>query len=244
MQCPNGCNTAGTDCATCPTGQTSCPMGCRDLMHDPMNCGQCDNICPAPAANTGIPVCISSMCNVQCNTGYLACDPSQAICQRTLWDFEDATLEGWKILATPTAAGKPMVNNAGGHSGKFSLLVPLDATGQMRQFDAGPLICAGKGVSKVVSTVIAWVALVPSGTPSAPGRGSYIGLRITSESGDTLTKINVPAYNEWFQLKAPLPAGDVQLLQFAVEGLLAPPDIITVNPDWTGAIYIDDVQIQ
>ena len=27
MQCPSGCNTAGTDCATCPTGQTSCPSG-------------------------------------------------------------------------------------------------------------------------------------------------------------------------------------------------------------------------
>src|SRR4030095_685388 len=50
MPCPSGtCNAGGTDCATCPTGQTNCPTGCKDLTRDVMNCGQCGRVCPAPA---------------------------------------------------------------------------------------------------------------------------------------------------------------------------------------------------
>ena len=70
---------------------------------DVMNCGACDNMCPAPAPNTGIPVCLNSTCDISCNPGYLSCMPaSLAMCQETVWDFEDGTTEGFKLLSTPT----------------------------------------------------------------------------------------------------------------------------------------------
>ena len=72
------CNTSGTDCATCPTGQTSCANGCKDLTRDVMNCRTCGNVCPAPQPGTGIAVCISSTCSISCNTGYLECRPCRA----------------------------------------------------------------------------------------------------------------------------------------------------------------------
>src|SRR4029079_11899025 len=122
--------------------------------------------------------------------------------------------------------------NTVSHTGKYSLGVPINATGQLRQFDVGPTLCAdrapaiGKGL-----TVYASMALVPSNKPDPPGRGSYVGIRITSESGDTLGKATIPGYSVWFDMKAALPAGDTQVKQIAIEGVFAPPDTITTNPD-------------
>jgi hypothetical protein len=246
MQCPsNTCNTAGTDCATCPSGQTNCPAGCKDLMRDPANCSQCGNVCPAPAAN-GIPICINSTCDVQCNSGYLACDPGLAICQPTLWTFEDGLLSGWKILgANPpgAVAGKPAVTSNAGHTSKFSLTAPIDATDKERIFDLGPPICAGKGVSGKGFTVTAYVALTPLGTPATPGRATYFGVVVTTESGDHISKVTgFPGYGTWVKISTSVP-GDSQLIQFAVEGGIAPPDAIGQPTEWTGTVYIDDVTI-
>jgi hypothetical protein len=249
MQCTNGCNAAGTDCATCPTGQTSCAAGCRDLARDVTNCGQCGLVCPSPASGTGIPVCINSTCNISCNPGYLECTPASiAICQNTVWDFETQTLEGFRVLNSPTAvSGKLVVTSAAVSSGKFALGVPIDASATTsRGFQVGPLICASRGAAIAKGLSVNAVMMVqPSGNPPALGRASYFGVRVYSESNPTdgtLTRFSLPGYGEWFKIATPLPAGDVQLMGFAIEGVFAT-DIITAG-DWVGGVYIDDVTIR
>ena len=125
------CNTAGTDCAICPTGQTSCPTGCKDLTRDVMNCSQCGNACPTPQpAGTGIAVCSSSTCNISCNAGYLECSPaSLAMCQQGAWDFEDMTLGGFRITNSPSAAVKLGITGRGPHTGKYTFGIQINATG-------------------------------------------------------------------------------------------------------------------
>jgi hypothetical protein len=249
MQCQNGCNSSGTDCATCPSGQTSCADGCHDLTSDPMNCGGCATPCPSPASGTGIPICVNSTCNVQCNSGYLACSPpSIAICQQTVWDFENQNIEGFRVLNSPTAvSGKMVATSAQVHSGKFSLGVPIDAgNSTSRVFQVGPPICGGRGsVQGKALSVTGWMLVQPSGTPPALGKATYFGIRVYSESNPdtgTLVKFQPPAYGQWFKMSTPLPAGDVQVISYAVEGGIAT-DVIINPADWVGAVYIDDVTI-
>jgi len=245
MPCPQGCNSAGTDCATCPPGQTSCPAGCRDLTRDVMNCGGCGTVCPAPGANTGIPVCINSNCDVSCNPGYLECTPaSLAICERSSWDFEDATIEGFRVLNTAPAIGKLTATTAQAHTGKYSLGALVNASGSTRGYQVGPIVCAGRGaVQGKALTVTAWMMLSPTvGTNPTLGRAAYFGIHIVSESGDTLIKGSPRGYNEWFPISAPLHAGDTQITSFWLEGVFAT-DLLPAG-DWTGALYIDDVTIQ
>jgi hypothetical protein len=249
MQCPNVCNAAGTDCATCPNGQMSCPAGCRDTNRDVNNCGGCDRVCPAPQQGTGIPVCINATCSISCNPGYLECTPASiAHCQDTVWDFEDQTLEGFHILTMPSAiSGKPMVTSVQTHTGKFSLGLPITAsTTTSRGFQIGPPVCLANGaaIAKGLS-VSAWLMVEPSGNPPAIGRATYFGVRVYSESSPdvgAIVKFPLRGYKEWFQVSTALPAGDLQLSQFAVEGVFV--NDLAVAGDWTGAVYIDDVTIQ
>ena len=45
---------------------------CGDTDSDPMNCGECGNVCDAPS--NGAPVCQSGACGVECDGGYDAVD--------------------------------------------------------------------------------------------------------------------------------------------------------------------------
>jgi hypothetical protein len=249
MQCQNGCNSSGTDCATCPNGQTSCADGCHDLTRDPMNCGGCATPCPAPSPSTGIPVCINSSCDIQCNAGYLACSPpSIAICQQTVWDFEDGNIEGFRVLNTPTAvSGKMVAQSAAVASGKYALGIPIDAgNSTSRGFQVGPPICASRGqVIAKGSSVTAVMLIQPSGNPPALGKATYFGIRLVTENSPdgVIVKFQPPAYGQWFKISTPMPANDVQLISFAVEGVFAT-DVIINPADWIGAVYLDDVTIQ
>jgi len=192
INCSSGCNTAGTDCATCPPGQSVCPAGCRDLTRDPMNCGACGTVCASPASGTGIATCVSSSCGIQCNPGYFECSPaSLAICQQTVWDFEDASLEGFRVVTTPTAVAKLGITNDPVRSGKyaFGAVIKATGTGLTRGYQVGTPICAGRGpiVGKGI-TVSGWMLIEPSDPKETFGPASYWGIRITSESGDTLAK--------------------------------------------------------
>jgi hypothetical protein len=246
MQCTNGCNTAGTDCANCPAGQTSCPAGCRDLTRDVTNCGQCGNACPEPDKTAGIAVCVNSSCNINCNPGYLACLPvSLAMCQPTVWDFEDMTLEGFRVLNSPSCAGKLGYTSAVAHSGKYSLGAVIKASGSTRGYQIGPPICGDRGpVTNKGLTVTAWMLLVPTAGVPTPtlGRNAYFGIRITTESGDTLVKGSPRGYNEWFPVSVSAPAGDVTLKSLILEGVFA--SDIALPTDWVGDVFFDDITIQ
>jgi len=246
MQCPSGCNTAGTDCATCPTGQTSCPAGCRDLTSDPANCSSCGTVCPAPPVkDSGIPVCVNSTCGVKCNPGFLECSPaSLAICQQATWDFEDMTLGGFRVLNSPSAAVKLGYTSQIVHSGKFALGAVIDATGTTRGYQIGPPFCGAAArsyVSGKTITVSAWMLIEPSDKAETFGPLSYWGIRITTESGDTLAKGSPRGYNEWFPVSVTAPAGDTQLSAVVVEGVFAADT--KLPSDWTGNVYFDDITI-
>ena len=246
MQCTTGCNTAGTDCATCPPGQTSCPQGCKNLTSDVTNCGMCGNVCPSPAGGAGIPTCGNSTCGILCNAGFVECSPpSLGICQPTVWDFEDMSIEGYRVITTPSAAGKLGVTSQFAHSGKFSLgaIIKATGTGLTRGFQIGPLMCADKGLipGKGV-TVTGWMLIEPSDPKETFGPNSYWGIRITTESGETLAKGSPRGYNMWFPVQVAVPAGDVRLISFVLEGVFAPEDT-RLPTDWTGTMYFDDISI-
>ena len=245
MQCPSGCNTAGTDCATCPSGQTSCPAGCKDLVNDPTNCGGCGTVCPSPAAGTGIPVCINQSCNIKCNSGYMECAPaSLATCQQVTWDFEDMTLEGFRVLNSPSAAGKLGYTSVVQHSGKYALGAIINASSTTsRGYQIGPPICANRGfVQGKGLTVTAWMMIAPIDDKQTFGKASYWGIRITTESGDTLAKGAPRGYNEWFPVSVTAPAGDTQLSAIILEGVFSV-DVGVPLSDWTGTMYFDDISV-
>jgi hypothetical protein len=244
QQCTNGCNTAGTDCANCPPGQTSCPAGCRDLTRDPGNCGTCGNVCKDPPVG-GIGICASSSCDVQCNPGFLECVPSSlALCQQTVWDFEDMSLSGFRVINSPSAAGRLITTSLAQQSGKYSLSAPIKATGTTRGYQIGPPFCGAVDKSYVVGktiTVSAWMMLEPSSKDETFGKASYWGIRITTESGDTLAKGTPRGYFEWFPVSVTAPLGDNHLSAVILEGVFAAD--LALGGDWTGNVYFDDIQI-
>jgi hypothetical protein len=190
-------------------------------------------------------------CSIRCNAGYLACSPdSLAICQQTVWDFETGNQQGFRVLNSPTAvSGKIVATTVTSNTGKYSLGVPLNASGATsRIFQVGPLVCGGTGKGAVAGkglSVTGWMMLQPSGTPPALGKATYFGIRVYSESNPdtgTIVRFQPPAYGQWFKVSTPLPSGDVQLISYAVEGGIAA-DILTTDPPWIGAVYIDDVTI-
>jgi len=246
MQCPSGCNATGTDCATCPNGQTSCPMGCRDLTRDPTNCGGCGTVCPSPDEKTGIATCVSSSCGILCNPGFVECSPaSLAICQPTVWEFEDMSIEGFRVVTTPTAAAKLGYSSLVAHSGKFSLgaVIRATGTGLSRGYQIGPPFCGDKGLIPGKGAVVsAWMYIEPTDVKETFGQASYWGIRITTESGETLVKGAPRGYNSWFLVSVPVPAGDARLMNFVLEGVFAPEDT-RLPTDWTGNVYFDDITI-
>ena len=74
-------------------------------------------------------------------------------------------------------------------------------------------------------------------------RRRYWGIRITTESGDTLAKGAPRGYNEWFPVSVTAPAGDTQLSAVILEGVFAAGPARWPS-DWTGNVYFDDVTIQ
>jgi hypothetical protein len=252
-QCMSGtCNASGTDCATCPTGQTSCPAGCKDLARDPMNCSQCGTVCPAPAPDTGIPICVNSTCSISCNSGYQACQPlpggpSIAICQQTGWDFEDRVLGGWRILTDPSAAVKVGLTSAVAHSGMFTFGVQINAIGSpgaaTRVYSVGQPMCISRGFVKA-KYVTAWMMLEPVDEKQTMGPKSYWGIRIFTERGEFVGTGEPRAYNEWFHVSVPVSANASELRAIAFEGYFEPGPSAAAPPPWPGYVWVDDVLIE
>ena len=169
-----------------------------------MNCCGVRQRLPVAAPGTAASRCASSStCDVKCNPGYLECSPaSLGMCQQTTWDFEDMTLEGFRIVNTPSAAGKLGYTSQVVHSGKFALgaVIKATGTGLTRGYQIGPPICAATRAPSPARelTVTAWMMLEPSDAKQTFGKASYWGIRITTESGETLAKGAPRGYNEWF----------------------------------------------
>jgi len=251
MACPPGtpCNTAGTDCATCPTGQTSCPSGCKDLNRDVLNCRQCGNVCPAPQAGTGIPVCVNATCSISCNPGFLECYSAAgqniAMCQQAVWDFEDMTPGGFKILNDPSAAEKVGYTGTVAHTGKYTFGIQMNAMGPIgsgtRVYRVGQPMCGGGGYVGA-KYVTAWMMLTPDDTRQTFGAKSYFGMRIWTDKGEFIAVGAPRGYNEWFPVSVPIDGGALQAIAF--EGYFEPPPGASAPPPWVGFVYVDDVLVE
>jgi hypothetical protein len=251
MQCTSGaCNPSGTDCSTCPVGQTSCPAGCRNLADDPLNCGQCGMVCPSPAPGTGIAYCSGGQCGFRCNSGYLECvsgSTNAVHCQRQYWDFEDQSLGGLRSLLSPSAIRDVAISARQAHEGRFSMALAINATGtgQTRGFQVGQIVCGGQGYVPAESlSVSGWMYLEPADDKQTIGKASRFGMRVWTENGDDLVPAEPRGYNEWFMMSTPIGPIGKQMTQFASEAFLAPEIILPVGNDWVGTIYIDDILIK
>jgi hypothetical protein len=155
------------------------------------------------------------------------------------------TLGGYRVLNSPSAAGKLGYTSLVVHSGKFALGAVIRATGTTRGYQIGPPLC-GAAVRSYVSgktiTVSGWMYLEPSDKAETFGKASYWGIRITTESGDTLAKGVPGGYFQWFPVSVTAPLGDNQLSAVVLEGVFTA-EIPTVPADWTGNVYFDDIQI-
>jgi hypothetical protein len=251
MACPPGtpCNTAGTDCATCPTGQTSCPTGCKDLNRDVLNCRQCGNACPAPQPGTGIPVCVNATCNISCNPGFLECYSASgqniAMCQQAVWDFEDMTPGGFKIMNDPSAAEKVGYTGAVAHTGKYTFGIQMNAMGPIgsgtRVYRVGQPMCGGGGYVGA-KYVTAWMMLAPEDSRQTYGPKSYFGMRIWTDKGEFIGVGEPRGPNEWFPVSVPIDGGALQAIAF--EGYFEPGAGAAGPPPWVGFVYVDDVLVE
>ena len=225
MQCSTGCNTAGTDCATCPTGQTSCPAGCRDSASDPANCSSCGNACPLPsrARDSGV-LELHVRRQVQpwfrrVHASFAGDVPADDVGLRG-HDPRGVQNRHHALGGRQDRLHQPVV-----HSGKFALgaVIKATGTGLTRNYQIGPPICAARGpIIAKGATVTAWMLLEPSDPKLTFGTGSYWGIRITTESGQTLATGAPRGYNIWFPVSVPIPAGDVRLISFVLEGVFRP----------------------
>jgi len=155
------------------------------------------------------------------------------------------TLGGYRVLNSPSAAGKLGYTSLVVNSGKFALGAVIRATGTTRGYQIGPPLCGAATrsyVSGKTITVSAWMYLEPSDKAETFGKASYWGIRITTESGDTLAKGAPRGYYEWFPVSVTAPLGDNQLSAVVLEGAFTP-EIPTLPADWTGNVYFDDIQI-
>lgn len=57
---------------TCATGTTECSGACVDTGSSALNCGACDNRCPAPA--NAIARCTGGACGFECDSGFADCN--------------------------------------------------------------------------------------------------------------------------------------------------------------------------
>jgi hypothetical protein len=78
--CCNPAQACGTLC--CPGMQICCGGVCKDKNTDPINCGGCGIVCPAPPNSS--PVCANGTCDFACNSGFNRCGsgccPMQQAC--------------------------------------------------------------------------------------------------------------------------------------------------------------------
>ena len=128
MSCPNGCNTAGTDCLVCgagsvacnglccSVGQSCCGGGCVDTNSNPAMCGSSCTVCSAP--NRATPTCTSGMCGTSCIGGAPKC--SDGSCSRLSWTFDSTDLDG---VAATAGATTFAVRTLGGN-----MALAVDAT--------------------------------------------------------------------------------------------------------------------
>jgi len=118
--------------------------------------------------------------------------------------------------------------------------LPLEtAIAQLEHAEYGIVFNAG------MAAAIPLLMEAKPGTALVMAHDCYFGIRVYSESNPdtgTIVRFQPPAYGQWFKLSTPLPTGDVQLISYAVEGGIAA-DILTTDPPWIGAVYIDDVTI-
>ena len=91
----------------CPTGRMCCGNGCVNLQNDPLNCGKCDNVCPASAPFCGDGTCGRPPCepNVICIgtatcCGNMCCGVGQLCCE------EQGPVSRAPVCFTPTADQK------------------------------------------------------------------------------------------------------------------------------------------
>jgi hypothetical protein len=194
-----------------------------------------------PAGGTGIAVCANSACGISCNPGYLACD-RVPICQQALWDFEDMSLGGFRILTSPSAAEKVGYTGQVSHTGKYTFGVLINATGGIgtptRYYRVGQGLCEGGGYVRS-KYVTAWMMIQPDDERQTFGPKSFFGLHVYTDRGDFIATGEPRGYYEWFPVSV-LVDGNLQAISF--DGYFEPTGAAVPSP-WTGYVWIDDVTI-
>ena len=165
------------------------------------------------------------------------------MCQQGAWDFEDATLGGFRILNSPSAAEKVGITSAVAHTGSYTFGVQISATGPAgpaRVYQVGQAMCSGRGYVKA-KYVTAWMMLTPNDEKFPLGPKSYFGIRISTDRGEFVGVGAPRGYNEWFPVSVLVEASE--LLAIAFEGYFEPTGAAAPSP-WTGFVYVDDVLVE
>jgi hypothetical protein len=75
---------SGTAGEPCEPGETCCPDGCKDVLNDPENCGECGATCRGFPCNSGQCRCGDSVCPV----GQACCDEELSLCADLTRDMD------------------------------------------------------------------------------------------------------------------------------------------------------------
>jgi hypothetical protein len=200
-----------------------------------------------PAAGTGIALCGNGTCGISCNSGYLECvgtAQNVAICQQGVWDFEDMTTGGFRIVTDPSAAEKVGITSAVAHTGKYTFGIQINAFGsaaaETRSYSVGQSLCGGGYVKP--KQVTAWMMLAPEDERQAMGPKSWWGIRVYTEREEYVASGSPRGYNSWFPVSLPVDGSPVRAIAF--DGYFEPSTALPTLTAWRGFVYVDDVVIE
>jgi hypothetical protein len=246
--CPNGCNPANTSCLTCPASETGCSGVCRNLSSDPVNCGACGKPCPVPptafmeTAIPGVATCAGSQCGFNCSPNFIKCPGTAAACQRTFWDFEDGSTQGFSLRTDITVAQSAVVNSTvQHHSGTHSLALPLKPAGGTFVIDMPICVPANMPLPTSGRSVSAW--LFVSGSLDSAASTFFLGLFGCDPSFCSImpvTRSPVPI-GTWFQMTMAVSASFAASWPNS-EGIQISGGVTLTGSNAT--VYVDDIAFQ
>ncbi len=196
------------------------------------------NSCPPAGLANGTATCNGTSCGVGCVSGYSLCLNSNGTtnsCSRTVFDFNDGTMQGWMNTNGGTFSTSTSIRR--GTSGASLTFSVVKFSSELETGVHFPL-CSSSSMNLMGKTVSAWIYIEGDPLPSC-GALHDMGILVVNTSAMRGSAASAtPKLNQWFQVSgtvttsAGMNAAQIDIALY-----------LSCDTQWLGSVYIDDVTI-